>query len=73
MGGKGGEVRTVGYGEREEWAKANLEKVPQKVHERKGNVEELESLDLPYDPAVLAGPHTPNLDVPLLVPPESPI
>ena len=27
--------------------------------------------DLPWDPAVLAGPHPPNLDTPLLVAPES--
>ena len=26
--------------------------------------------DLPWDPAILAGPHRPNLDHPLLVPPE---
>ena len=30
-------------------------------------------MDLPWDPAVLAGPHPPNFDHPLLVPPESPI
>ena len=30
-------------------------------------------MDLPRDPAVLAGPHPPNLDQPLLVPPESPV
>ena len=30
-------------------------------------------LDLPWDPAVLAGPHPPNLDTPLLVTPESPV
>ena len=29
--------------------------------------------DLPWDPAVLAGPQSPNLDHPLLVPPESPV
>ena len=29
--------------------------------------------DLPWDPAVLAGPHPPNLDTPLLVDPESPV
>ena len=29
--------------------------------------------DLPWDPAVLAGPHPPNLDTPLLVAPESPV
>ena len=29
--------------------------------------------DLPWDPAVVAGPHPPNLDHPLLVPPESPV
>ena len=28
--------------------------------------------DLPWDPPVLAGPHPPNLDTPLLVAPESP-
>ena len=28
---------------------------------------------LPWDPAVLAGPHHRNLDHPLLVPPESPV
>ena len=27
---------------------------------------------LPWDPAVLTSPHPPNLDHPLLVPPESP-
>ena len=27
-------------------------------------------MDLPWDPAVLAGPHPPNLDHPLLVPPR---
>ena len=30
-------------------------------------------LDLRWDPAVLAGPHPPNLDTPLLVAPESPV
>ena len=29
--------------------------------------------DLPWDPAVLRGPHPPNLDTPLLVAPESPV
>ena len=29
--------------------------------------------DLPWDPAVLAGSHPPNLDTPLLVAPESPV
>ena len=29
--------------------------------------------DLPWDPAVLAGPQPPNLDSPLLVAPESPV
>ena len=29
--------------------------------------------DLPWDPAVPAGPHPPNLDTPLLVVPESPV
>ena len=29
--------------------------------------------DLPWDPAILAGPHPPNLDTPLLVAPESPV
>ena len=29
--------------------------------------------DVPWDPAVLAGPHPPNLDTPLLVTPESPV
>ena len=29
--------------------------------------------DLPWDPAVLAGPRPPNLDTPLLVAPESPV
>ena len=29
--------------------------------------------DLTWDPAVLAGPHPPNLDTPLLVAPESPV
>ena len=29
--------------------------------------------DLPWDPAVLTGPHPPNLDTPLLVAPESPV
>ena len=29
--------------------------------------------DLPWDPAVLAGPHPPTLDTPLLVAPESPV
>ena len=29
--------------------------------------------DLPWDPAVLAGPQPPNLDTPLLVAPESPV
>ena len=29
--------------------------------------------DLPWDPAVLAGPHPPNLDTPLLIAPESPV
>ena len=30
-------------------------------------------MDMPRDPAVLASPQPPNLDHPLLVPPESPI
>ena len=29
--------------------------------------------DLPWDPAVLASPHPPNMDTPLLVAPESPV
>ena len=29
--------------------------------------------DVPWDPAVLAGPHPPDLDSPLLVAPESPV
>ena len=29
--------------------------------------------DLPWDPAVLARPHPPNMDIPLLVAPESPV
>ena len=29
--------------------------------------------DLPWDPAVLAGPHPPTLDTPLLVAPQSPV
>ena len=29
--------------------------------------------DLPWDPAVLGGPHPPNMDTPLLVAPESPV
>ena len=29
--------------------------------------------DMPWDPAVLAGPHLPNLDTPLLIAPESPV
>ena len=29
--------------------------------------------DLPWDPSVLAGPHPPTLDTPLLVAPESPV
>ena len=29
--------------------------------------------DLPWDPAVPAGPHPPNMDTPLLVAPESPV
>ena len=29
--------------------------------------------DLPWDPAVLVGPHPPNLDTPLLIAPESPV
>ena len=29
--------------------------------------------DLPWDPAVVAGPHPPNLDTPRLVAPESPV
>ena len=29
--------------------------------------------DMPWDPAVLAGPHPPNVDHPLVVPPESPV
>ena len=29
--------------------------------------------DLPWDPAVLAGPHPPTLDTPLLVAPENPV
>ena len=29
--------------------------------------------NLPWDPAVLAGPHPPNMDTPLLVTPESPV
>ena len=27
--------------------------------------------DVPWDPAILAGPHPPNMEHPLLVPPES--
>ena len=29
--------------------------------------------DLPWDPAILAGPHPPNVDTPLFVAPESPV
>ena len=30
-------------------------------------------MDMPWDSAVLAGPHSPRLDRPLLQPPESPV
>ena len=30
-------------------------------------------MDLPWDPALLVGPHPPALDHPLLMPPESPV